>query len=582
MEAMKRLLWLVVVGALLAGCGQAAPTAPPAPTATSLPPSPLPATSTPLPPSPTLLPTVTAAPTPRPAAWWDDAVFYEVFVRSFYDSDGDGIGDLPGLIEKLDYLNPATGDDPSSPSGHSLGVTGLWLMPIFSSPSYHGYDVTDYYTVNPDYGTNDDFKQLVAEAHRRGIHVIVDLVLNHTSDQHPWFVDSASGPDSEHRDWYIWLPTDPGYSGPWGEPVWYEKNGAYYYAVFWSGMPDLNLQKPQVTAALYDVARFWLDDMGADGFRLDAARHLIEEGKVQANTPETHAWLHDFYGFTKRVNPQAMTVGEIQDVSDAIATYVGSDMDLAFEFSLAKAVLLSVNEGRVTPIDAAMNEILRLYPPGEYATFLSNHDQNRVMDVLTGDRDKARLAATLLFTLPGVPFVYYGEEIGMTGSKPDEMIRSPMQWSASEGAGFTAGTPWEPINAGYEATNVATEAVDPASLLTYYRALVALRRAHPALAGGDYAALQSADRAVYAFLRQGGGEQVLVVLNLGARPAADYALGLAASSLPPGGYAATDLLTGTKARALTVGAGGVVTAYQPQPELPARTALILLLEPGKE
>jgi alpha-amylase len=577
---MKRFVWFVVVVALLAGCGQApaTPTASPAPAGKSLPPSPIATTPAPVLPSSTApaAPTATLAvasplPTPNPAAWWDNTILYEIFVRSFYDGDGDGIGDLPGLIDRLDYLNdgdPATSDD--------LGVTGLWLMPIFASPSYHGYDVTDYYTVNPEYGTNDDFKRLMDEAHRRGIRVIVDLVLNHTSDQHPWFVDSASGPEAEHRDWYIWSQTDPGYFGPWGETVWHEKNGAYYYGVFGGSMPDLNLQNPNVTAALYDVAHFWLEDMGADGFRLDAARHLIEEGKIQANTPETHAWLHDFYAFTKSVNPEAMTVGEIQDVSDAIATYVGSDMDLAFEFSLAKALLLSVNEERVTPIDAAMHEILRLYPQEGYASFLTNHDQNRVMDVLSGDGDKAKVAATLLLTLPGVPFIYYGEEIGMTGSKPDELIRTPMQWTAGEQAGFTSGTPWEPVNAGYEDTNVEVESADPTSLLNLYRTLVALRSAHPALAGGKFYPLQSTGRSVYAFLRSTPGDQVLAVINLGAKPAV-YVLSLAESALLPGGYRVTDLLSGSEVPPLIVGPSGAVGSYQPVPELPARSALILRL-----
>jgi alpha-amylase len=578
---MKRIGWLVVLIALLAGCGQIGP--PPSavpPTPTALPA----ATGASLSPGSTALLAPAASPVPtsppptsRPLSWWDGAVFYEVFVRSFYDSNGDGIGDLTGLIDKLDYLNdgdPATDGD--------LGVTGLWLMPVFASPSYHGYDVTNYDIVNPDYGTNGDFQRLMEEAHRRGMRVIIDLVLNHTSDQHPWFVDSASGPGARHRDWYIWSETDPGYFGPWGEPVWHEKNGAYYYGIFGSGMPDLNLENPEVTTALYDVARFWLEEMGADGFRLDAARHLIEEGRVQANTPETHAWLRDFYGFTKSVNPEALAVGEIMDVSDAIATYVGSDVDLAFEFSLANSLLISVDEGRVTPIESAMKEVQRLYPAGGYATFLTNHDQNRVMDRLTRDASKAELAATLLLTLPGVPFVYYGEEIGMTGSKPDELIRTPMQWTPGEQSGFTTGTPWEPVNPGYEETNVEVEAADPGSLLTRYRARLALRSAHPALRSGEYTLVPSVGTAVYAFLRSTPGEQVLIVANLGDETATDYALSLAQSPLLPGSYTVADLLSGSPAASLSVGPEGDFEGYQPQAELPARTALILILAPAEE
>lgn len=553
---MRRVGLLVVLVCLVVGCGSPA-TATPWPTDTSVAP-----TDTP-PPSPT------PTPPPSPAAWWDDAVFYEVFVRSFYDSNGDGKGDLPGLIEKLDYLD-------------ELGVTGLWLMPIFASPSYHGYDVTDYYTVNPDYGSNDDFRRLMDEAHRRGMRVIVDLVLNHTSDQHPWFVDSASGPDAVHRDWYIWSDTDPGYLGPWGQQVWHAKNGAYYYGLFWGGMPDLNLENPAVSAELHSVARFWLAEMGADGFRLDAARHYIEEGKVQANTPETHAWLTDFRAFAKSVNPEMLTVGEIWDVSDLVATYLDDELDLAFEFSLAKAILLSVNEGRVTPLESAMKEVQRLYPEGGFATFLTNHDQNRVMDELGRDVGKARLAATLLLTLPGVPFVYYGEEIGLTGSKPDELIRTPMQWTAGEHAGFSTAHPWEPVNWGYEEKNVEVLSADPGSLLTHYRALIALRRASTALRRGGFFPLQSADRAVYAFLRYAPGEQVLVLVNLGDEAAGDYALSGRGSPLLPGEYGATDLLTGSPVAPLVVGADGALEDYQPLPHLPARGPLILRLTPGGE
>jgi glycosidase len=531
-------------------------------------PTPLPEpTKTPLPASPT--------PAPRAAAWWDQATFYEIFVRSFYDSDGDGIGDLPGVIEKLDYLNDG---DPTT--GTDLGVTGLWLMPIFPAVSYHGYDVTDYYSVNPQYGTAEDFKRLVAEAHRRGIQVIVDMVLNHTSDQHPWFLDSASAPSAEHRDWYIWSESNPGYVGPTSQTVWHPKNGAYYYGLFGSGMPDLNLENPEVTAELYKAARFWLEDMGADGFRLDAAQHYVENGKKQVGTPATHAWLRDYRAYCKEAKsqpPEMLTVGEVMSISDAVATYVPQDLDLAFEFSLAKSVLLSVNEASSTALASAMKEIQRLYPEGGYAPFLTNHDQNRVMDVLGRDPGKAKLAATILLTLPGVPFVYYGEEIGMTGSKSHELIRTPMQWTPGASAGFTTGQPWEPVNAGYEQSNVETEMADPGSLLNHYRKLIAVRNAHPALQGYGFAALQSADTAAYAYLRQGGEETILVALNLGEEPVGEYGLSVSASSLTPGRYTAVDLLSGAEAAALTVGAGGAIDKYQPLPELPARSALILQL-----
>ena len=252
-------LVLVVMSGLLAGCGRPV----------------LPDTV----PTPALASSVIVAPAD---AWWNDTVFYEVFVRSFQDSDGDGIGDLQGLIDRLDYLNdgdPATASD--------LGVTGIWLMPVAQSPSYHGYVTADYYTVEQDYGSNEGFQRLIDEAHRRGIKVLVDLVLNHTSIEHPWFIDSASGPDSDKRDWYIWRPSDDGSRAPWvgGGPVWHKQGDAYYFGLFWEGMPDLNYRNPEVTAEMQNAARFWLEEMGVDGFRLDAAPLTATADGFQAYAP---------------------------------------------------------------------------------------------------------------------------------------------------------------------------------------------------------------------------------------------------------------------------------------------------------
>jgi glycosidase len=361
--------------------------------------------------------------------------------------------------------------------------------------------------------------------------------------------------------------------------VWHPKNNAYYYGLFWGGMPDLNLENEAVTAELHEVARYWPEEMGADGFRLDAARHYVEEGDVQAHSSATHDWLRQFYAYGKEVHPEMLIVGEIWDVSDLVATYVGDQMDLAFEFSLAKVILESVDESRVTPVESVMKEVQRLYPQGGYATFLTNHDQNRVMDELGRDPDKAKLAAAVLLTLPGVPFVYYGEEIGMTGSKPDELIRTPMQWNTEEYAGFTSGTPWWPVNWGHESLNVAVQAEDPDSLLNHYRKLIALRNANPALRHGAFYPVQSADRTVYGYLRHTAEEQILVVANFGGAATTESALGLQQSPLQPGECKATDLLTGEEAAPLTVEQGGAFEGYQPLAELPARTLLILQLTP---
>lgn len=254
--------------------------------------------------------------------WAEGTVFYEVFVRSFADSDGDGIGDFRGLTSKLDYLNdgkPGTSSD--------LGVGGVWLMPVFRSPSYHGYDVTDYEHVNPEYGTEEDFDRLLAEAHRRGIKVIVDLVMNHTSSTHPWFVEAAADTASAHRDWYVWSDRDLGWGQPWNPvgPTWHPSTHGWYYGVFWSGMPDLNFRNPAVRAEMLRIADLWLA-RGVDGFRLDATRHLIETGPGagESDADETHAFLRQLSAHIRRVRPDALLVGENWTDTATIAPYFGS------------------------------------------------------------------------------------------------------------------------------------------------------------------------------------------------------------------------------------------------------------------
>ena len=453
----------------------------------------------------------TAAPGERP--WWADSVFYEVFVRSFADSNGDGIGDLRGLIDHLDYLNDG---DPSTTN--DLGVTALWLMPVAESPSYHGYDVTDYETVESDYGTNDDFRELVAAAHGRGIRIVTDLELNHTSIEHPWFID-AETPGSEHDAWYRWSTTLPAESGPGGRPVWHPLGDRWYYGYFWEGMPDLNLENPAVTSALDDVARTWIEDMGVDGFRLDAARHLIEDGAVQQNTPETFDWLRGFRDRVHAVDDDALVLGEVWDSTSIAAEYVQEgSLDQAFEFDLAGQMLLALKSGDAGSLQATRAAVGEAYPAGGYATFLSNHDQDRAFDVVGQDVAKARQAATLLLTGPGTPVLYYGEEVGLRGRKPDERIRTPLPWDATgPGYGFTTGTPWEPMADGVESINVAGQTDDPASLLSHYRALIRLRADHPALGGTAQAlSLEASDHAIAATLRHDPvtGSSVVVLSNL--------------------------------------------------------------------
>ena len=511
---------------------------------------------------------------PPPTAddpWWNERIFYELFVRSFQDSDGDGIGDLAGLIERLDYLN-----DGNPRTTGDLGVTGLWLMPIAESPSYHGYDVVDYKAVEQDYGDTATLKALIEEAHKRDMVVLVDLVINHTSSQHPWFLDAAD-PQSERRDWYVWSEDKPGYNGPWGQPVWHPRGDAYYYGLFWSGMPDLNYRTQAVTEQMYEVTRFWLEEMDVDGFRMDAIRHLIEDGAEQADTPETLGWLSDYYIFYKGVRPEVMTVGEVWTRSEDVAPYVGDKLDICFEFDLANAILSSAQGGYASTVASAMFKVDRLYPPQQYATFLTNHDHERVMSQLGEDEGKARIAAAIYLTLPGVPFIYYGEEIGMTGKKPDERLRTPMQWSDESGAGFTTGLPWHPINDDYRIKNVAAQLADEGSLLNHYKRLIRLRSTYGALRTGDLLPVSSDSLHVYAYIRHGEEEDILVIHNLSAEAQDAYALTLRAGPLRPGTYRIRDLLGKAKAANLQVGDTGGFSGYAPFPRLEAYQTHILLL-----
>jgi alpha-amylase len=504
--------------------------------------------------------------------WWRDRVFYEVFVRSFADSDGDGVGDLRGLIGRLDQLNdgnPATTTD--------LGVTALWLMPTFPSPSYHGYDVTDYRGVNPDYGTLADMRALVAAAHQRGMAVILDLPLNHTSDQDPWFVDSRKA-GSAHADWYVWSSTPEGSN-------WYPDGKRYYYAAFGPDLPDLNVKDPAVTAELTKDASFWLTDVGVDGFRLDAAKYMIEDGPTTQNTPETHAWLGDLRRSLQTASPGALTLGEVWDTSPISSSYVPDALDMTFDFTVASAYVDAAGSGDGSSVGRILARITTLYPPGGFGAFLTNHDQDRVASTLKGDPAKLRLAAEMLLTGPGVPFVYYGEEIGMSGAKPDERIRTPMRWDASEpAAGFSTHAPWETLSSDPSGVNVAAESADPASLWSGYRDLVALRAAHLALAQGRYLPVVSDAPNVIAAIRTSPTETALVLTNVGDAPASPT-LSLANGPLcgTPSATVAYSGDPGSNADAAPIAPAvsptGGFTAWRPVSTIPPRTVMVVDLAP---
>ncbi len=473
---------------------------------------------------------------PAPATQWEhgwvrDAVFYEDFVRSFADSNGDGVGDLQGLIGKLDYLN-----DGNPKTSADLGVDALWLMPVFESPSYHGYDVVDYERIDREYGTEADFERLLEEAHKRGIRVIVDFVMNHTSSQHPWFVESASSPSSPRRDWYVWRADDPGWTQPWGgsNRTWHERNGAYYYGIFWGGMPDLNFSTLAVREEMKRLAALWLS-RGVDGFRLDATRHLFASGPgdLQNNQPETHAFLKELATHVRRVAPKSLLVGENWTETPAIATFYGStetvaggdELPMNFNFPLASAILDGVKAGDAQPIAEKIAEVQELYPAGVIDTpFLTNHDMPRLATQLGTDVARQKSAAAVLLTLPGAPFLYYGEEIGLQNGPgtQDEHKRTPMPWDTSEGGGFTTGKPWFAFAPGRETENVAAQTSDPASLLTHYRNLIRARHNSAALRRGDLVLRTptATNSPVLAFLRQTPEETVLVLHNLGSEPAA--------------------------------------------------------------
>lgn len=503
-----------------------------------------------------------AFPSKQATPWWRNAVFYEIFVRSFYDSDGNGIGDFNGITQKLGYLQ-------------QLGINAIWLMPIHPSPSYHGYDVLDYYAVNPDYGTMNDFKNLLSEAHKRNIHIIIDLVLNHTSNQHPFFKDALSDPNSKYHDWYVWSDTDQGKG-------WYLVTGKkpmYYLGQFCDCMPDLNYRNPKVTAEMENVAKYWLDDIGVDGFRVDAAKHLIEEGQQLENTKSTHEWFKGFYQAYKADNPNAFAIGEVFGADASLAkTYTGDQLDEVFNFEIANSILNSVNGGSSIGINSALTFSTQSLPDGNYGTFLTNHDQNRTMTVLNADVNKAKLAAFLLLTSPGVPFIYYGEEIGMQGEKPDEDIRLPMQWSADANAGFSVSTPWRAPNQDYPTVNVTAQTKQTNSLLNHYRTLIKLRESHPALQIGKSILLQTANAGVYAILRTNNAETILVLANLTNKPISDYGLSLSEKALTNGTYTAETIFGGEQVEAPRV-TGDNFQNYKPLKEIKPYTMLIVKFTP---
>jgi alpha-amylase len=506
--------------------------------------------------------------------WKRGAVCYEIFIRSFYDSDGDGIGDINGLIEKLDYINDGTRD-----MRRDLGASCIWLMPVAASPSYHGYDVKNYYRVNPEYGTNEEFKRLVTQAHRRGIRVLVDMVLNHASSEHPYFKDALLNPGSPYRDWFRWSATKPDIKGPWGQEVWHKSpvRDEYYYGIFWHGMPDLNYDHAPAREEAKKVATFWLEEMGVDGFRLDAIPYLVEEGTKLSGTPGTHAFLREYAAHIRRVAPNAYTVGEVWDSVGSMLPYYPDQLDSHFAFAASDALLEAVRTGSAKRLFEPYMRLQRAVPAERWSPFLRNHDQTRTLTELKGDVARNKVAVTLLLTLPGLPFVYYGEEIGMTGDKPDPRLRTPMHWSRGPAAGFTRGAAWEPLQPDSMTANVESQDGDPASLLNLHRRLIHLRAENEALGSGELVPLTASSDAVAAYVRRAGDRIVLVVANLASTPLSGVTLTSLDRALPAGRYALSSLLGGPGGRPMRVGSNGRLQRYAPLASLGAMEVHVLEL-----
>ena len=496
--------------------------------------------------------------------WWRHGVFYQIYPRSFQDADGDGVGDIKGIIDRLPYLL-------------TLGVDAIWLSPIFPSPmADFGYDISDYTGIDPLFGTMADFDALMSAAHASGLKLILDLVPNHSSDRHPWFVESRSSRDNARRDWYIWRDpaADGGPPNNWlsefGGSAWeYDAaTGQYYYHAFLAQQPDLNWRNPAVRAAIFDVMRFWLAK-GVDGFRVDVIWHLIKDAEFRDNPPNPHfregrpphekiltrystdqPEVHEVIAEMRRVIDEfddRVLIGEIYLPLQRLVTYYGNDLGgahLPFNFALLSTLWSARSIERIiADYEAAL-------PPGAWPNWvLGNHDRPRVASRV--GPDQARVAAMLLLTLRGTPTLYYGDEIGMhqVAIAPDQVrdpfeknvpgigvgrdgCRTPMQWDATYHAGFSASTPWLPLPDDFVHENVVNLVADAKSILSLYKALISLRKKLPQLRSGDYVPI-AAQGDLLLYRRQSEEGALVIALNLGDQPGsiASDAAGLAGEIL---------------------------------------------------
>lgn len=452
--------------------------------------------------------------TPEVKNYWPNAgVTYEIFVQSFNDSKGDGIGDLNGVTEKLDYVK-------------ELGANAIWFMPIMPSPTYHKYDVTDYKAIHPDYGTIEDLKLLLDEAHKRDIKVVIDLIINHTSNQHPWFLEAKSGRENPYRDYYVWAQKDTIAAfldkkvttldsdniRQWHDPGVGED---FYYGFFWGGMPDLNFDNQKLREEIYDIGRFWLEEVGVDGFRLDAAKHIFQDDRPLDN----HAFWKEFRAKMEAIKPDVYLVGEVYDKKEIVAPYLPG-LPALFNFDFHYTLLDALNKEDGMLLAKKQKEIIDFYqgitPTFIDATFSSNHDQPRLLNELGSDPEKYKQASLILLTMPGAPYLYYGEEIGMLGLKPDENIREPFLWDIK--AKDKGRTSW--IKPKYSTdktvTPLAKQKEDPNSYFNHYKNLIAMRNSYPALAIGSLELSETEyPKSVMAYFRKSGEQEIFVVNNVG-------------------------------------------------------------------
>ncbi|NLK62340.1 MAG: alpha-amylase [Fusobacteria bacterium] len=437
----------------------------------------------------------------------DNRVFYQIFVRAFADSDGDGIGDFNGITENLDYLE-------------YLGVNGIWLMPINKSKNYHGYDVTNYYELDPSYGTMDDFKKLLAEAEKRDIKIVIDMVLNHCGMRHEYFRTARRGEDSPYRDWFSWSNEKKG--------LGWEENGAdgkYYYAAFWSEMPDFNFNNPLIVSEVKNIMDYWLE-IGVDGFRFDAVKHLFEE-----NHEKNKQFWYEMRKSVKNSNENAIMVAENWMESAFVAQYF-EEFDMNFNFDLGTMIINTINNG----FDCSLVETMKLNY-GEFkkynenfidAPFITNHDQKRVMSEFLVAKNKMYLersmkqmkqASVILMTMGGVPFVYYGEEIGQTGKKPDENIREPFDWYKNKDGKYM--TSWMKKSTVKEINTIENDGISveeqkgiDGSLLEHYKKLIHLRKTESLMGNYNINKIDFNNKKLYSYSKDGENSKIIVILNL--------------------------------------------------------------------